>query len=184
MDNSTIIPELVRKSDTGRYGDFPVFIITGLFKYGLIVVGIGLFIILTFLLIQEKFVRYSDTKSTKKTLDRGKKQTENRDFILVVFRNFGQDEHIISNKTTPEIIKSTMRSINWNEFHIVQLVDKNDNALDVSGSLNDDGLASGFMKNDSLILMVKPIKTVEQMTQILLDFLKGEDFWNNKYKYE
>jgi hypothetical protein len=54
LENSSIIPELVQISEKGRYGGFPTFFLTGLFKYGLLVVGIGIIIILTFLLIRER----------------------------------------------------------------------------------------------------------------------------------
>ena len=112
---------------------------------------------------------------------------EKRNLKLVVTYNYGEKTKIISEKATEEIIKSTMKSINWNEFHIVQLEDENGGgykALDVGGSLGDDGLASGLMTDDDHILMVKPLKTVDQMTEILLDFLKGEDVWRNKYEYK
>ena len=56
--------------------------------------------------------------------------------------------------------------------------------MHVSGSLGDDGLASGFVTDDDHILLVKPLETVEQMTEILLDFLKGEEIWRNKYEYK
>ena len=184
LENSNIIAELVQKSERGRYGSFPTLFLTGLFKYGLLVVGVGIFIILSFLLIKEKLVLNPETKSNKKPLESTKNQTENRDLRLVVFHNFGQDEKIISEKATTEIIRNTMNSINWNEFHIVQLEDENDSTLHVSGSLNDDGLASGFTKEDDHILMVKPIETVEQMIEILVDFLKGENIWRNNYEYK
>jgi len=54
LENSTIISELVQISEKGRYGGFLTFLLTGLFKYGLLVVGIGIIIILTFLLIRER----------------------------------------------------------------------------------------------------------------------------------
>ena len=184
LDDSNIIAELVQKSEKGRYGSFPVFLLTGLFKHGLLIVGVGLFLILSFLLIKNKLVYNSNTKSNRKNFENPKNQKENRNLRLVVFHNFGQDEQIISEKVTSEIIRSTMSSINWNNFHIVQLEDENNNALHVSGSLNNDGLASGFTKDDDHILMVKPIETVEQMIQILLDFLKGESIWRNKYEYK
>jgi hypothetical protein len=184
LENSNIIPELVQKSERGRYGSTPTFFLTGLFKYGLFFVGVGIFIILSFLLIKEKLVRNSDTKLNKKTLESTKNQIEKRNLRVVVFRNFGQEEKTISEKATSKIIRNTMNSINWNEFHIVKLEDENNNVLHVSGSLNDDGLASTFTKDDDHILMVKPIKTVEQMIEILLDFLKGEDIWRNKYEYK
>lgn len=180
LENSNIVPELVKKSERGRYGDFPVLFLTGLFKYGLFFVGIGVFIIVSFLLIKEKLTQNSNTKPNKKTLENAKNYTEKRNLRLIVFHNFGQNGKIISENVTSKIIRNTMNSINWNEFHIVQLEDENDNALHVSGSLNEDGLASTFTKGDDHILMDKPIETVEQMTEILLHFLKGEDIWQNK----
>ncbi len=54
LDNSSIIPKLVEKSSEFRYHGFLVFFITGLFKYGLLTIGISLFIILSYLLIKEK----------------------------------------------------------------------------------------------------------------------------------
>jgi len=54
LENSTIISELVELNENGRYSGFPTFFITGLFKYGLLLVGIGIIIILTFLLIRER----------------------------------------------------------------------------------------------------------------------------------
>ncbi|GAB5564117.1 MAG: hypothetical protein Wins2KO_11800 [Winogradskyella sp.] len=112
---------------------------------------------------------------------------EKRDLKLSVISNYGENTKTISEKATAEIIKSTMKSTNWNEFHIVQLEDENGNeykALHVSGSLGDDELASGFVTDDDHILLVKSLETVEQMTEILLDFLKGEEIWRNKYEYK
>ena len=54
LQNSNIIAEMVKKSERGRYGSFPTFFLSGLFKYGLLFVGIGIFIIVSFLLIKEK----------------------------------------------------------------------------------------------------------------------------------
>ena len=114
-------------------------------------------------------------------------RSEKRNLKLTVMSGFEGDQKTISENATSEIIKSTMQSINWEEFHIVQLEDLNSNgfkALHVSGSLSEDGLASGLVTDDDHILITKPIKSVDQMTEILLDFLKGEDVWRNKYEYE
>ena len=54
LENSNIITELVQISEKGRYGGFPTFFLTGLFKYGLLVIGISIIIIMSFLLIREK----------------------------------------------------------------------------------------------------------------------------------
>ena len=52
LENSNIIAELVQKSKRGRYGSFPAFFLTGLFKYGLLTIGISIIIIASFLLIR------------------------------------------------------------------------------------------------------------------------------------
>ena len=120
-------------------------------------------------------------------LQNSENQQEKRYLKLTVSYNYGETTKTISEKATAEIIKNTMKSTNWNEFHIVQLEDENGDgykALHVSGSLSDDGLASGFVTDDDHILMVKQIQTVGQMTEILLDFLKGENVWRNKYEYK
>jgi len=54
LENSNIISELVKISEKGRYGGFPTFFLTGLFKYGLLVIGISIFTIMSFLLIRER----------------------------------------------------------------------------------------------------------------------------------
>ena len=54
LENSNIISELVQISEKGRYGGFPTFFLTGLFKYGLLVIGISIIIIMSFLLVRER----------------------------------------------------------------------------------------------------------------------------------
>ena len=60
LENSNIISKLVQISEKGRYGGFPTFFLTRLFKYGLLVIGISIITIMSFLLIRER---------TKKTLE-------------------------------------------------------------------------------------------------------------------
>ena len=128
-----------------------------------------------------------NSKQNLKSTEMSETRIEKRNLKLTVMSGFEGDQKTISENATSEIIKSTMLSINWEEFHIVQLEDLNSNgfkALHVSGSLSEDGLASGLVTDDDHILMTKPIETVDQMTEILLDFLKGEDIWRNKYEYK
>ena len=54
LENSNIISELLKIFEKGRYGGFPTFFLTGLFKYGLLVIGICIFTIMSFLLIIER----------------------------------------------------------------------------------------------------------------------------------
>ncbi|PZW36905.1 hypothetical protein LX95_02930 [Mesonia algae] len=155
-----------------------------------IIIGIIVLIVIVVALSSWNSKRNSNTlevAENKTELRNSETRQEKRDLKLTVSYNYGETTKTISEKATAEIIKSTMTSTNWNEFHIVQLEDENGDeykALHVSGSLNDDGLASGFVTDDDHILLVKQIKTVDQMTEILLAFLKGEDVWRNKYEYK
>ncbi|TPV31160.1 hypothetical protein FJ651_15465 [Paucihalobacter ruber] len=54
LENSSVIPELVEVSNKLRYKGFVTFFLAGLVKYGLLVVGIGMIIILSFMLIKKK----------------------------------------------------------------------------------------------------------------------------------
>ena len=54
LENSSIITELIEKSDKLRYKGFVTFILIGLLKYGLLVIGIGIIIILSILFLREK----------------------------------------------------------------------------------------------------------------------------------
>ena len=143
-----------------------------------------------FVLVSWNSKRNSNTRGiaeNKTELRNGEIRQEKRGLKLTVSYDYGENTKTISGKATAELIKNTMVSTNWNEFHIVQLEDENGDgykALHVSGSLGDDGLASGFVTDDDHILLVKPLETVEQMTEILLDFLKGEEIWRNKYEYK
>ena len=49
-----MITNLVEKMSKFRYDGFPTLFLTGLLKYGLLIIGIGIIIILTFQLIREK----------------------------------------------------------------------------------------------------------------------------------
>ncbi len=54
LENSNIIPELVEKSNTLRYKGFVTFFLIGLLKYGILIIGIGIIIISSFLLFRKK----------------------------------------------------------------------------------------------------------------------------------
>ena len=109
---------------------------------------------------------------------------QQRTLKLVVTYDYGETLETISESTTSEIIQNLMQSINWNKFHIVQLEDKDGNALHVSGSLEEDGLASGYVTEEDHLLKSEPPTSVDEMTTILIDFLESENTWRKKYKYE
>ncbi len=63
LEHSNIIPQLVECANKNRYKGFATFFITGLFKYGLLFVGISTILILSFLLIKEKIKKKNKSKT-------------------------------------------------------------------------------------------------------------------------
>ena len=151
--------------------------------YSYIFIGVALLVIgIIFYDLKSATNSYGTDKSWSASYKNHQK--ENRDLKLVVAYDFGQRIETISEKATVEQIKKTMESINWNEFHIVQLEDEKENALHVSGSLTEDGFSSGYVTTDNHILLVNPPTSVKEMTEILIEFLKGEENWRSKYEYK
>lgn len=66
IDNSSIIHELVQKSDKLRYKGFDTFILTGFIKYGLLCYGIGVIVIFSFFLIKEKILNKKKSRTNYK----------------------------------------------------------------------------------------------------------------------
>ena len=54
LEHSNIIPQLIAYANKNRDKGFTTFFLSGLFKYGLLFVGISTILILSFLLIKEK----------------------------------------------------------------------------------------------------------------------------------
>lgn len=54
LENSNVIPKLVEFMSKFRHNGFFTFFLSGLFKYGLLIVGMGIIIIMTYLLIKER----------------------------------------------------------------------------------------------------------------------------------
>ena len=57
LDNSNVLPELIEKSSKSRYSGFPTLIFSGFLKYGMLVTGIGIIVILSFFIFRENFKR-------------------------------------------------------------------------------------------------------------------------------
>ena len=68
LENSNIIQELIEKLNKLKYNEFSAFFMSGLFKYGLLVVGIGIIIILSFLLIRERIKIQFNEKVAKRLI--------------------------------------------------------------------------------------------------------------------
>ncbi len=57
LENSNVIPNLVEFMSKFRHNGFFTFFLTGLLKYGLLIVGMGIIIITTYLLIKERVTK-------------------------------------------------------------------------------------------------------------------------------
>ena len=143
-------------------------------------IGLGLFLNCSSVTKGKEESRVSKQKLSDATVT----EEHSRKLRLVVSYGFGDSSKTITENATTEIIKQTMKTIDWTQFHIVYLEDELDNSLDVGGSLYEDGLASGIHTYNSEILKVPPPKSVEEMTDILVTYLKGEKSLKDKYKYE
>ena len=74
-----------------------------------------------------------------------------------------------------------MQSINWNKYYIVQLETINGNVLHVSGSLVEDGLASGKVTEKDHSLKIEPPPSVDEMTTIVPNILYCENLEKEVY---
>ena len=129
LENSNLIPNLVEKLETGRYGDFPAFFLTGLFKNGLLCLGIGLFLIVSFILIKEKVSqkRYKD-KHGNEIIEKG----DETYIIPAKYEKTGASYKIFLRNETDKIVtiknKFTLRP---NEENIFTFVDTDSILFDI-----------------------------------------------------
>lgn len=97
-----------------------------------------------------------------------------RKMELMVLSNYGAQEKLVSDNPTVEEIIKTMNEINWNNFHQVVLSTDNNNWIEVSGKLNDDGLSSMYEENGQQFVINEPPSSVEHMTEILVSYFDGD----------
>jgi hypothetical protein len=106
-------------------------------------------------------------------------------FKLYVSYGFEDNTVLISENVTPEIIKKTMNSIDWNSFHLVWLENNKDsNFVEVGGSLFEDGLSASFNTDDMNYLKEPYPISIEEMTEILITYLHGEKVLRSKYLFK
>lgn len=98
---------------------------------------------------------------------------------------FRPNTKIITEKATPQIIKNTIASIDWKQPTFISLIDtiNYDCSLQVSGvstkqKLSLEATLFPYEKENVYV----DLETVEQVTQALIYFLKGEDVWRNEYE--
>ena len=104
---------------------------------------------------------------------------------LRVFSDYGASEQVVTEDATPETVKNTMNSVNWQEFHQIVLDSPNGNMMEVGGSLNpDDGLSVLYQENGSQSVIKVPPTSVDEMTSLLLSYLSGTNDWKTGNQWE
>ena len=103
---------------------------------------------------------------------------------LMVLSNYGTEEKIISDSTSIEQIRGTMKELNWNDFHQLILSTVNGNWIEVSGNLNEDGLSSMYEENGKQYVINKPPSSVEHMSEILISYFNGDGKFREENKFE
>jgi len=88
----------------------------------------------------------------------------------------------LSKKATKEEINTLMESIDWSIFHQVILEQKNGDALEVGGSLEDGFSASLNVAYEQFIIYEEP-KNKEILKDLLLIYLEDAERVMDKYKF-
>lgn len=135
-------------------------------------IGIKLILILSLLVIG---CTVNKEKTTKKSYEK---------MELTVLSNYGAEEKIISDNTTIEQIRETMKELDWNDFHQVILLIDNSNWIEVGGNLNEDGLSSIYEENGKQFIINKPPSSVEHMTEILISYFNRDGKFKKENKFE
>lgn len=103
---------------------------------------------------------------------------------LWTLSNYGQIENTISNSTTLNDIEQTMDKLDWNNFHQVILEKANGDLMEVGGSLIEDGLSVMFIEEGKEFIISTPPTTVNEMTNFLKLYFKGDTTYKTKHKFE
>ena len=97
---------------------------------------------------------------------------------LRVLSNYGENEQVVTEDATPEIIQKTVHSLNWQEFHQVLLERSSGDWMEVGGSLNpEDGFSVMYEENGRQLVIKTPPTRIDEMTEMLLAYLSGSEDW-------
>ena len=109
---------------------------------------------------------------------------DHRSMKLWALSNYGETEQLISNRANEALIKSSINSLNWKEFHQVILEKSSGDFIEVGGSLGEDGLSAIYQKDEEQFVIISKPKSVEELTSILVLYFKDHEELIQKYKFE
>jgi len=102
---------------------------------------------------------------------------------LLVLSDYGSKENLKKENPSESDILNIMNSIDWNLFHQVCLSKNDYDWIEVSGNLNEDGLAAIYEKNNEQFVIDKAPTSINQLTEILLSYFNNDGKFNKKYKF-
>jgi hypothetical protein len=102
---------------------------------------------------------------------------------LTVLADYGGRETVIADSATAEEIRSTMAAIDWQQFHQVILVQVNKDWLEVGGSTGDNGFSVVYEETGKQYIIVEPPKSVNELTEILLNYLDSDNNFKKRYRF-
>ena len=98
---------------------------------------------------------------------------------LVLTKGWKGKKEIISGNPTEEVISELLNSLDWQEFNSVSLEQDSKNWIDVSGNLNQDGLAIVFEEHGTLFLSDEAPESIAQLEETLKLYLKYDKRFKN-----
>ena len=103
---------------------------------------------------------------------------------LVVYSNYGSSQKTISDSADEKVVVNTMKSLDWKGFHQVVLEQENGDWLEVGGSLDpSDGLSVMFEEGGKQHVIETAPTKVEEMTEMLLGYLSGNELWKYSVRW-
>jgi hypothetical protein len=102
---------------------------------------------------------------------------------LLVLSDYGSKENLKKENPSESEILDIMNSIDWNLFHQVCLSKNDYDWIEVSGNLNEDGLAVIYEKNNEQFVIDKAPTSINQLIEIILSYYKNDGQFNKKYKF-
>lgn len=106
---------------------------------------------------------------------------------LVVFSDYGSNTDTVIENVGEDQIKDIMDKIDWNSYHMVYIERNVGEMIGVLGLLKDDGttppgLTSTWDEQGTMLVMKNDPKTVEDLTRILISYLKDDKELKNEYE--
>ncbi|MDW3196917.1 MAG: hypothetical protein R8G66_31360 [Cytophagales bacterium] len=102
---------------------------------------------------------------------------------LRVISNYGAYEMLVSDSVSLEQVRSKMVDLDWNSFHQVVLEQENGDWIEVGGNLLDDGLSAMYQEAGRQYEIRQTPKSVDQLTEILLSYLRGDNKFREDHKF-